>query len=152
MKKPILCLDFDGVIHSYSSGWKGASIIPDPPVEGALEFIIKAMNHFEVNILSSRSHQWMGKKAMKKWLYNYLYKEAIIYEECPSWLSCCIHCFADPWEEQVEWDIKRIVYKEIKWPVFKPASLISIDDRGFQFTGIWPNIQFLLEFKPWNKK
>jgi hypothetical protein len=33
MTKPILCLDFDGVIHSYSSGWKGADVIPDPPVE-----------------------------------------------------------------------------------------------------------------------
>jgi len=30
MSKPILCLDFDGVIHSYSSGWKGADVIPDP--------------------------------------------------------------------------------------------------------------------------
>lgn len=31
MGKPILCLDFDGVIHSYASGWKGADVIPDPP-------------------------------------------------------------------------------------------------------------------------
>ncbi len=37
--KPILCLDFDGVIHSYTSGWKGADVIPDPPVEGAMQFI-----------------------------------------------------------------------------------------------------------------
>ena len=39
MSKPILCLDFDGVIHSYSSGWKGAAVIPDPPVDGAMRFI-----------------------------------------------------------------------------------------------------------------
>ena len=29
MSKPILCLDFDGVLHSYTSGWRGARI-PDP--------------------------------------------------------------------------------------------------------------------------
>jgi len=42
MSKPILCLDFDGVIHSYSSGWKGADVIPDPPVPGAFDFIRRA--------------------------------------------------------------------------------------------------------------
>jgi hypothetical protein len=39
MNAPILCLDFDGVIHSFKSGWKGAGKIPDPPVEGAIEWI-----------------------------------------------------------------------------------------------------------------
>ena len=36
---PILCIDFDGVLHSYSSGWKGARNIPDPPVTGAIEWL-----------------------------------------------------------------------------------------------------------------
>ena len=68
MSKPILCLDFDGVIHSYSSGWKGAAVIPGPPVTGAIEFIRKALSHFDVQIYSSRSGQEGGINAMQDWL------------------------------------------------------------------------------------
>ena len=64
MTKPILCLDFDGVIHSYTSGWKGADVIPDPPVPGAMAFLWDATDHFRVAIFSSRSNQPGGMKAM----------------------------------------------------------------------------------------
>ena len=36
---PIICVDFDGVIHSYKSGWRGVAVIPDPPVPGAIEWL-----------------------------------------------------------------------------------------------------------------
>src|SRR6516162_4169866 len=71
MTKPILCLDFDGVIHSYTSGWKGADVIPDPPVPGALLFMYEAQEHFTVAVFSSRSNQPHGVYAMKKYIRKY---------------------------------------------------------------------------------
>ena len=66
--KPILSLDFDGVLHSYASGWKGARRIPDPPTDGAVEFLLKALDHFTVAVFSSRSRYFGGRRAMKAWL------------------------------------------------------------------------------------
>lgn len=66
-KKPILGLDFDGVLHSYTSGWQGADVIPDPPVEGANVFLMAALEHFEVHIFSSRTGQEGGVEAMEDW-------------------------------------------------------------------------------------
>ena len=54
MSKTVV-FDFDGVIHSYTSGWKGAAVIPDPPVPGIKEAIaeIRAAG-YRVVIVSSR--------------------------------------------------------------------------------------------------
>ena len=71
MRKPILCLDFDGVLHSYSSGWQGAGAIPDPPVAGAVEFMRAALDHFRVAIYSSRSATDEGVGAMQEWLFRH---------------------------------------------------------------------------------
>lgn len=67
-KPPILCVDFDGVLHSYTSGWKGASVIPDPPVPGAIAFLREAVKYFRVMIFSTRSQQDGGIIAMREWL------------------------------------------------------------------------------------
>lgn len=153
--KPILCVDFDGVIHGYTSGWKGARTIPDPPVPGALEFVVGALDRFQVCILSSRSHQWGGRWAMQRWLKKHLVAlgddrdPALI----PEWWKEYIYrtAFADPWREEVDWAASKVI-REIGWPLFKPAAMVTIDDRALTFDGTWPTADALLSFKPWNKK
>ena len=153
-RKPILNLDFDGVLHSYTSGWKGASRIPDDPVPGAMEFIIKAMPHFDIHIHSSRSHQWGGRRAMKRWMKKHLIALAGgDFSDTPKWWRDEIAktSFADPWNAEVEW-AASLVLRKISFPRHKPPAHMSIDDRGYQFDGSWPEIEKLLDFKPWNKR
>lgn len=68
MSKPLLCLDFDGVLHSYTSGWKGIDVVTDPPVPGAIAFLNAALDHFRVGIYSSRSKETAGILAMQNFL------------------------------------------------------------------------------------
>jgi len=68
MKKLTICLDFDGVVHSYKSGWQGVAIIPDPPVDGTKEAINRLRETHEVVIFSTRCKTEEGRKAIFSWL------------------------------------------------------------------------------------
>lgn len=154
MNKPILCLDFDGVLHSYTSGWKGATVIPDPPVPGALEFVVGALERFQVAILSSRSHQWFGRFAMKRWLRKHLIAAAgKDFSDTPEWWAGRISetAFADPWQDEVRWAADRVI-GEILWPLHKPPAMVTIDDRAITFNGSWPELETLRAFRTWQKK
>lgn len=64
-----LCVDFDGVIHSYMTPWRDAEYIPDPPVDGAFEWLemIISSGDYIIDIYSSRSSTLKGIAAMKNW-------------------------------------------------------------------------------------
>lgn len=66
--KETVVMDFDGVIHSYISGWKGINVIPDPPVDGAKEFIEELRKDYVVVVLSTRCVDPDGIYAIKNWL------------------------------------------------------------------------------------
>ena len=102
-----------------------------PPVEGAIQFLFLAIEKFEVNIYSGRSHQPGGIQAMETWLSYYTYRQY------PGLSVDTVHSF---------------IYYKLKWPTVKPNAIVHIDDRAITFTGEWPSISDLLEFKPWNKK
>jgi hypothetical protein len=126
--KPILCLDFDGVCHQYTSGWKGAAVIPDEYVPGLFEFLEAAKEHFDVQIFSSRSHQDGGVEAMTWWFI----------EQRKLWRS---RGNKPPEDTPLH----------LSFPKEKPPAFVSIDDRCLLFDGQWPAIDLLRNFKPWNK-
>jgi hypothetical protein len=126
--KPILCLDFDGVIHSYETPWIAAHIISDEPVTGALAFIQEALKTFRVAIYSTRSHQEGGIWAMQFWLR--------------AWAARQTEHLDNP-------DLRWV--DEVEWPEVKPPAFLTIDDRAIRFTGSWPHPLDLLNFRPWNK-
>ncbi|KKL44640.1 hypothetical protein LCGC14_2363660 [marine sediment metagenome] len=128
--KRIICVDFDGVIHSYTSGWQGIANIPDPLVPGALEwlrrytFIYDRIKNDEgdlaVQIYSARSRKRKGRQAMRKWLKTH--------------------------------GLEDIYLRELKFPSKKPAAFLTIDDRAICFTGTFPTAREMLDFKPWYKR
>lgn len=66
-----ICLDFDGVIHSYRSGWCGAEVIPDPPLHGTKEAITRLRKSHRVVVHSARCATEAGYKAVKAWLLKH---------------------------------------------------------------------------------
>jgi len=125
-RKPILCLDFDGVIHSYTSGWQGADTIRDDIVPGTLEFIYDALAHYRVAVYSSRSSSMAGVDAMKAFIQK--------------------HAREKVWDSGREW------WLEIEWPPNKPAAFLTIDDRAITFNGTWPTLAEIGQFQPWTAK
>ncbi len=125
--RPILCLDFDGVLHAYTSGWQGIDVIPDGPVAGAINFLVDATRCFSVSVVSSRSEALRGRLAMA---------QAI-----------------DQWvRAELSPDEAGAVLANITFPEHKPPALVTIDDRAITFTGTFPAVKELLAFRPWNTK
>ncbi len=139
-RKPILCLDFDGVIHSYISGWQGAATIPDPPVPDAIPFLLTALDEFSVAIFSSRSRNLPGRWAMQRWLGRAIADHWQNGGHEPSLAEC--ECWGDA----------AGVWRRFSWPWFKPAAFVTIDDRAITFDGTWPDLGYLKRFQPWNKR
>jgi hypothetical protein len=127
-RKKVLSLDFDGVIHSYVSGWSGADQINDPPVPGALRFLAEAVDEFDVAIFSTRNVQPNAIPAMQNWLLQH---------------------FTD-YYGGVE-DYAKDTLAKIRFPMEKPPAFVGIDDRILTFEGLFPSMETLKNFRPWNK-
>lgn len=126
--RPILCIDFDGVIHRYSRGWQGGELY-DPVTEGFFEWALEAQELFTLVIYSSRSKSAEGRLDMQIWL-------DVQFQE---------------------WKRKAIGQRgKIAKPVFtfaneKPNAFLTIDDRCVRFDGVWSMYRpsDLRRYEPW---
>ena len=75
--KPTVVFDFDGVIHSYISGWQGIHVATDPPTAGIREAIDDIRNDYRVVVVSTRCSNPLGLETVE----NYLAEHNIIVDE-----------------------------------------------------------------------
>ncbi len=126
-QKPILCLDFDGVIHSYERGWQGGEIYGDV-TPGFFEWAQEARKLFTLVIYSSRSKSDDGVKAMGLWMHGQINK----------------------W--QAAGGVRDGEPLSFEFAHEKPPAFLTIDDRALTFNGSWSGFDptVLRAFKPWN--
>jgi hypothetical protein len=124
-RKPLLCLDFDGVLHSFGDRYRGNSILNDPPVTGAIPFIFESLRFFRIAVFGNRSMTESGRDLMRMWLFRWCSEANYLGGEW--WLS-------------------------IEWPIHKPNAFLSIDDRAITFTGTFPDPVKLLAFESWEEQ
>jgi hypothetical protein len=130
--KPVLALDFDGVIHSYEKGWQDGAIYGGV-TEGFFDWAAKAKQHFRLMIYSSRSGSHKERQPMEDWLHVQL----------QGW----------KWDCEAKGDvIPDLSFFDFEFPDRKPPAFLTIDDRAVCFHGSWDACDpaLLLNFHPWN--
>lgn len=129
--KPIIALDFDGVIHSYEDGWQNGHIY-GIVVPGFFEWAEKAKEKFNLCIFSSRSASHKTRQPMEDWLKVQL----------TNWL----------WDNPES----KLQFPDFSFAAYKPPAYITIDDRALTFKGNWSDPIFdpdeLITFKSWVSK
>jgi hypothetical protein len=124
MNRQTLCIDFDGVIHSYEKGWQDGAIYGHV-TEGFWDWACEAVKAFDLVIYSSRSVRPSGRLAMRKWLQRQWEKSGHQGKMPPFAFSST-----------------------------KPPAWLTIDDRAIQFKGDWSvlSVEAMQSFRPWTHK
>lgn len=132
-----VAVDFDGVIHRYDTPWIAPHVIPDEPVEGAIEWLHDMAQRFNVVVYTTRARTWRGRRAVRRWLRYWSHPR---YRWRP-----------DPEEGSLVG--ARVGIRSVRVTAKKPPALIYLDDRAVRFTGpgSWPSVQDVHRALPWHK-
>ena len=132
----VLSVDFDGVIHSYTSPWTGVLDINDPPVPGAIGWLEAMALDPDVQIIIHSCRLSLEPKDAWYWEPVSVRARQMALE---AWLI--LYGFPDVLLSQLEvWAYKG-----------KPHATVYLDDRGYRFQGDFPSLETLRALKQWNK-
>jgi hypothetical protein len=111
-----ICVDFDGVLHSFTSGFTGE--IPfDPPTPGAVEFVRWLVEReWEIVIFSARARTEKGQQGILNWWCHFGFSPILSTGYASPIFLTAIKCDAD----------------------------LYLDDRGWRFTGNFEEVISLL--------
>ena len=142
-KRQTIAVDFDGVIHSYTTPWTKAHEIHDPPVDGAIEWMWDTLNGlrqpspsggladpsggWDVVIVSTRARTWRGRLAMRSWLRSHA---------------------GNLWHEVM--GARGI--ESVRVTATKVQALVYIDDRAVRFEGRFVPAAEWASQRPWNRR
>jgi len=121
-RPPTLIVDFDGVIHAYTSPWTEATDINDGPVDGAIDWL-KAMIAQNVHIVLFTARLAEGRYPIYRRIQEWLLRHGI--------------------EES---ELARMTFH-----TGKPHGTLYIDDRAYRFRGRFPSIEEVHGHEQWNK-
>lgn len=120
-----ICVEFDGVIHCATSGWKGIGNISDPPViddttgEHVFDWLRSIeKDGYEPVIYSHRATTSEGIEAIRKWFIKY-----------------GAHDLAG-----------------LEIVAVKPVSVLQVSERAWCFQGRFPQAGEIASFKPWKDR
>lgn len=132
-KKWSIAVDFDGVIHQYTSKFDINHL--DPPMPGAFEWLEEMTKHFKVVIYSCRfSPKANSEDEVSGRAWHFANKALDLAE---GWF--------------LEHGLPKEVYDQL---VFwqnpgKPTALVYVDDRAFRFEGTFPTRHEIHKLRPW---
>lgn len=139
-QKPIVSLDFDGVLYSYINGYNEGVLI-DPPVEGAQEFCQWLhKSGFDIVVSTCRLHLEDPDVRLE---HGRRIRDWFVLHEFPAFMYSDIR--REPGGRP------RVVLTSRK-----PIAHVYVDDRGFRFEGSFDTVKRLLQlpgnYAPWHKK
>lgn len=115
---PILCVKFDGVIHSYSARWRLAHrVILGSPVDGAFNFLGNAADHFCVCVTGPRNSGDHSRRALFRWFKRH------------------------------GWPMEGERPARLLFPKCAPEGFLVVDERCFRFDGVFPQAVELTKFR-----